>query len=171
MSESTETAILAGGCHWIMQQLLRHPSGVISARGGWTGGEGENPTEEKPQGHAEAVEVVFDPARLSYRELLEYFFQVHRADLGEDLVGSIYRSEIFYTSEEQRRVAEETIADVDASGHWLGKTVTEISEARRFWEDPPEDQDHLLRFPDYPEGSKPPFPRTGVEAGNRETVA
>ena len=121
---------------------------------------GENPTEEKPQGHAEAVEVVFDPERLSYRELLEYFFQVHRADLGEDLVGSIYRSEIFYTSEEQRRVAEETIADVDASGHWLGKTMTEISEAGRFWEDPPESQDHLLRFPDYPEGSKPPFPRT-----------
>jgi peptide-methionine (S)-S-oxide reductase len=171
MSENTETAILAGGCYWIMQQLLRHPSGVISTRGGWTGGEGENPTEEKPQGHAEAVEVVFDPERLSYRELLEYFFQVHRADLGEDLVGSIYRSEIFYTSDEQRRVAEEMIADVDAAGHWLGKTVTEVSEAGRFWEDPAEDQNYLQRFPDYPEGSKTPFPRTGVEAGNRETVA
>jgi peptide-methionine (S)-S-oxide reductase len=171
VSDNTEAAMLAGGCAWIMQQLLRHPDGVISTRVGWTGGEGENPTEENPQGHAEAVEVVFDPERLSYRDLLEYFFQVHRADLGEDLVGSIYRSEIFCTSEEQRRVAEETIADVDASGHWLGKTVTEISEAGRFWEDPPEDQDHLLHFPDYPEGGKPPFPRTGVEAGNRETVA
>jgi peptide-methionine (S)-S-oxide reductase len=168
VSDNAETAILAGGCSWIMQQLLRHPDGVISTRVGWTGGEGENPTEENPQGHAEAVEVVFDPDRLSYRDLLEYFFQVHRADLGEDLVGSIYRSEIFYTGEEQRRVAEETIADVDASGHWLGKTVTEISEAGRFWEDPAENQDFLQHFPDHPEGSKPPFPRTGVEAA-RET--
>ena len=141
MSDHTETAILAGGCSWIMQQLLRHPDGVISTRVGWTGGEGDNPTEENPQGHAEAVEVVFDPERLSYRDLLEYFFQVHRADL-------------------QRRVAEEAIADVDAAGHWLGKTVTEISEAGRFWEDPPEHQNYLQRFPDYPEGSKPPFPRT-----------
>lgn len=171
MSDNAETAILAGGCSWIMQQLLRHPDGVISTRVGWTGGEGENPTEENPQGHAEAVQVVFDPERLSYRNLLEYFFQVHRADLGEDLVGSIYRSAIFYTSEEQRRVAEETIADVDASGHWLGKTVTEISEAGRFWEDPAENQDYFQRFPDYPEGCKPPFPRTGVEAAKPETVA
>jgi len=171
MSDDTETAILAGGCSWIMQQLLRHPDGVISTRAGWAGGEGDKPTEENPQGHAEAVEVVFDPERLSYRDLLEYFFQVHRADLGEDLVGSIYRSEIFYTSEEQRWVAEETIADVDASGHWLNKTVTEISEAGRFWEDPAENQGYLQRFPDYPEGNKPPFPRTGVEAANREITA
>lgn len=168
MTERVETAMLAGGCAWIMQQLLRHPRGVISTRVGWTGGERDNPTEEDPQGHAEAVEVVFDPARLSYRELLDYFFQVHRPDLGKDLVGSIYRSEIFCTSEEQRRVAEEAIADVDASGHWLGKTVTEISEAGRFWEDPPEHQDYFLRFPDYPEGSKAPFPRTSVTAGTRE---
>jgi len=86
-------------------------------------------------------------------------------------VGSIYRSEIFYTSEEQRSVAEETIADVDASGHWLGKTVTEISEAGRFWEDPAENQDYFQRFPDYPAGSKPPFPRTGVDAADREPAA
>jgi peptide-methionine (S)-S-oxide reductase len=170
MSDKAETAILAGGCSWIMQQLLRHPDGVVSTRVGWTGGEGDNPTEEDPQGHAEAVEVVFDPERLSYRDLLEYFFQVHRPDLGEDLVGSIYRSEIFYASEEQRRVAEETIADVDASGHWLGKTVTEISEAGRFWEDPAENQDYFQRFPVYPEGSKPPFPRHGVKAAKPETV-
>jgi peptide-methionine (S)-S-oxide reductase len=150
-----------------MQQLLRHPEGVISTRVGWTGGEGDSPTEEDPQGHAEAVEVVFDPERLSYRDLLEYFFQVHRPDLGEDLVGSIYRSEIFCTSEEQRRVAEETIADVDASGHWLGKTVTEISEAGRFCEDPAKDQDYFQRYPAYPEGSKPPFPRTGVGTASR----
>ena len=171
MTGKTETAILAGGCSWIMQQLLRHPRGVVSTRVGWTGGEGDSPTEEDPQGHAEAVEVVFDPARLSYRELLEYFFQVHRADLGEDVVGSIYRSEIFCTSEEQRRVAEETIADVDASGHWPGGTVTKISDAAGFREDPAEDQDHFLRFPDYPEGSTPPFPRTSEQAARRETVA
>src|SRR6478735_4423636 len=140
MSNNAETAVLAGGCAWIMQQLLRHPSGVISTRVGWTGGEGDNPTEESPQGHAEAVEVVFDPERISYRDLLEYFFQVHRADLGEDLVGSLYRSEIFYTTDEQRRVAEETILDVDASGHWLGKTVTKVSEASRLLEGQAEDQ-------------------------------
>ncbi len=145
-----------------MQQLLRHPAGVISTRVGWAGGEGDSPTEENPQGHAEAVEVVFDPERLSYRELLEYFFQVHRPDLGEDLVGSIYRSAIFCTSTEQHRVAEETIADVDASGHWLGKTVTQISEAGPLLEDPTMHEDYFLHFPEYPEGSKPPFPRTGV---------
>src|SRR4029450_13697107 len=105
MSDNAETAVLAGGCAWVMQQLLRHPNGVISTRVGWTGGVGEDPTEESPGGPAEAVEVVFDPERLSYRDLLEYFFQVHRPDLGEDLVGSIYRSEIFYTTEEQRSVA------------------------------------------------------------------
>jgi peptide-methionine (S)-S-oxide reductase len=171
MSRTPETAVLAGGCAWIMQQLLRHPEGVISTRVGWTGGDGDNPTEDRPGGHAEAVEVVFDPERLSYRDLLEYFFQVHRPDLGEDLVGSIYRSEIFYTSEEQRQLAEQTIRDVDASGHWLGKTVTKVSEAGRFWADPAEDQDYFLRYPDYPDGSKPPFPRQNLRAADRETVA
>jgi peptide-methionine (S)-S-oxide reductase len=171
MSDNAETAVLAGGCAWIMQQLLRHPNGVISTRVGWTGGKGEDPTEESPGGHAEAVEVVFDPERISYRDLLEYFFQVHRADLDESLVGSIYRSEIFYTSEEQRQVAEETIGDVDASGHWPGKTVTKISEAGRFLEDPAEDQDYFLHYPRYPDGSTPPFPRHGVEAANRKTAA
>ena len=171
MSNNAETAVLAGGCAWIMQQLLRHPNGVISTRVGWTGGEGDNPTEESPGGHAEAVEVVFDPERISYRDLLEYFFQVHRADLGERLVGSIYRSEIFCTSEEQRKVAEGMVRDVDASGHWPGKTVTKISEAGPFLEDGAKDQDHFLRYPDYPDGSKPPFPRHDVEAAHRETVA
>jgi peptide-methionine (S)-S-oxide reductase len=171
MSENAETAILAGGCAFIMQQLLRHPDGVISTRQGWTGGEGDNPTEASPGGHAEAVEVIFDPKRLPFRDLLEYFFQVHRPDLGEDLVGSIYRSEIFYTSEEQRRVAEEMIRDVDASGHWLGKTVTKITEAGRFLEDPAKDQDYFLRYPDYPEGAKPPFPRRSEGTASRETAA
>jgi peptide-methionine (S)-S-oxide reductase len=164
MSDNTETAILAGGCSWIMQQLLRHPNGVISTRVGWIGGEGDNPTEESPGGHAEAVEVLFDPERISYRDLLEYFFQVHRPDLGEDLVGSIYRSEIFYTTEEQRSVAEETIRDVDASGHWPGKTVTKVSEAGPFLEEEAKQQDYFLRYPDYPHGSKLPFPRGSVEA-------
>jgi peptide-methionine (S)-S-oxide reductase len=171
MSDRTETAILAGGCAWIMQQLLRHPDGVISTRIGWTGGEGDNPSEESPQGHAEAVEVVFDPDRLSYREVLEYFFQVHRPDLAKEVVGSIYRSEIFCTTDEQRRVAEETIADVDASGHWPGRTVTEISEAGRFLEDPPEDQGYFLRYPAYPEGKRLPFPSAGVGAGSRGTAS
>jgi peptide-methionine (S)-S-oxide reductase len=155
MGDNAETAVLAGGCAWIMQQLLRQPEGVSSTRIGFMGGEGDNPTEENSSGHAEVVEVVFDPARLSYRGLLEVFFQTHRADLDEGVVGSLYRSEIFYTSPEQRRVAEETIGDVDASGHWPGKTVTEVSEAADFWEMPAEDQDYFLRFP---HGCKPPFP-------------
>jgi peptide-methionine (S)-S-oxide reductase len=156
MGDNTETAILAGGCAWIMQQLLRHPEGVIFTRTGFMGGENEDPTEENSGGHAEVVEVVFDPERLSYRGLLEVFFLVHRPDLDEGIVGSLYRSEIFYTNPEQRRVAEEMIHDVDASGHWLGRTVTRISEATVFWEMRPEDQDYLLRFP---HGCKPPFPR------------
>jgi peptide-methionine (S)-S-oxide reductase len=156
MSENTESAVLAGGCFWIMQQLLRNRDGVISTRVGWIDGENENPTLEKNVGHAEAVEVTFDPERLSYRELLEYFFMVHRADLREDVVGTGYRSEIFYVSEEQRAVAEETIRDVDASGHWPGKVVTRISKAGRFWAEPPESQDYLHRFP---VGCPAPFPR------------
>src|SRR5215467_15724725 len=112
MGGNTETAVLAGGCAWIMQHLLRQPEGDISTRTGFMGGENENPTEENSIGHAEVVEVIFDPVRLSYRGLLEVFFQVHRADLDEAIVGSQYRSEIFYTSPGQRRVAEETIRDV-----------------------------------------------------------
>jgi peptide-methionine (S)-S-oxide reductase len=167
VSDNAETAVLAGGCFWIMQQLLRDREGVISTRVGWTGDQNDNPTEENNSGHAEAVEVVFDRERISYRDLLEFFFQIHRPDLGEDLVGSGYRSEIFYTTDEQRRVAEETIPDVDASGHWPGKVVTEISEAGPFWEAEAEDQDYFRRYPD---GSAPPFPRPGVEAANRETA-
>jgi peptide-methionine (S)-S-oxide reductase len=159
MPETPETAVLAGGCAWIMQQLLRSPAGVISSRVGFTGGRQDHPTEDAPYGHAEAVEVVFDPERLSYRALLEVFFQVHRADLDEGVVGSLYRSEIFCTSTEQRSVAEEMIRDVDASGHWPGRTVTKISEAGVFWEMDPEDQDYFERYPD---GCQPPFPRQSV---------
>ena len=160
MGDNTETAILAGGCAWIMQQLLRHPEGVISTRTGFMGGDSENPTEENAGGHAEVVEVVFDPERLSFRGLLDVFFQVHRPDLDESIVGSLYRSEIFSTSPEQRREAEEMVRDVDASRHWLGKTVTRISEASTFWAMGPEDQDYLLRFP---HGCRPPFPRQDEE--------
>jgi peptide-methionine (S)-S-oxide reductase len=170
-SGNAETAVLAGGCAWVMQQLLRHPNGVISTCVGWTGGVGENPTEGSPGGHAEAVEVVFDSERLSYRDLLEYFFQVHRPDLGEDLVGSIYRSEIFFTSEEQRSVAEQTIRDVDASGHWPGKTVTKVSEAGPFLEEEAKHQDYFQGYPDYPDGSTLPFPRHTVGAADSATAA
>ena len=155
MGDNAETAVLAGGCAWIMQQLLRHPDGVISTRTGFMGGENENPTEENNSGHAEAVEVVFDPERLSYRDLLEYFFQVHRPDLGEDVVGSGYRSEIFCASPAQRAVAAETIADVDSSGHWPGPAVTRVSDAGWFWEAAAEDQGWFQRYPDAPS----PFPR------------
>ena len=164
MSDNAETVVLAGGCFWIVQQLLRNRDGVLSTRVGWTGGQNDNPTVENNSGHAEAVEVVFDPERVSYRDLLEYFFQVHRADLGEDLVGSDYRSEIFCTTDEQRRVAEETIADVDASGHWPGEVVTRVSEAGPFWEAEAGDQDYFQRYPD---GCPTPFPRTGLQAADR----
>ena len=167
MSDNTETAILAGGCFWPAQELLRHRDGVISTRVGYTGGENDNPTGVNHPGHAEAVEIVFDPERISYRDLLEVFVQIHRADLGPQHVGSAYRSEIFSTSDEQRRVAEDTIADADAAGFWPGKVVTEISEARRFWEAETEDQDYLHRYP----ASNTYFPRPGPEAANRETAA
>lgn len=161
MRGDAETAILAGGCAWVMQQLLRHPEGVIATRTGFMGGENDNPTEEDNVGHAEVVEVVFDPARLDYRGLLEVFFQVHRPDLDEGIVGSQYRSEVFCTSPQQGRVVEDMIRDVDASGHWPGGTVTRISDAVTFWEMGPEDQDYLLRFP---RDCKPPFPRQDVDS-------
>ncbi len=148
MSENTETAILAAGCFWPAQELLRHRDGVISTRAGYTGGENDNPTAGNHPGHAEAVEVVFDPGRTSYRDILEFFFQMHRPDLGEELVGSDYRSEICYTSDEQRQVASDTKADADASGIWPGKVVTKISEAGPFWAAEAEDQDYLRYYPD-----------------------
>ena len=146
MSENTETAILAGGCFWPAQELLRHRDGVISTRVGYTGGENDNPTADNHPGHAKAVEVIFDPGRTSYRNILEFFLQIHRPDLGEELVGSGYRSEIFYTSDEQRQVAEDTIAD--ASGFWRSKVATKISAAGPFWAAEAEDQDYLQRYAD-----------------------
>ena len=167
MSNSTETAILAGGCFWPAQELLRHREGVVSTRVGYTGGENDNPTGENHPGHAEAVEIVFDPEWISYRELLEFFCQIHRPDLGERLVGSSYRSEIFYTTDEQRQVAADTIADLGAAGIWPSKVVTEVSEACLFWEAEAEDQDYLHLYPD----GYTFFPRPGLEAPNHETVA
>jgi peptide-methionine (S)-S-oxide reductase len=171
MTGNTETAILAGGCYWGVQELFRRREGVISSRVGFTGGENEDPTEENNEGHAEATEIVFDPERTSYRDILEFFFQVHdptTKDRQMDDVGQEYRSEIFYTSEDQRRVAEETIADVDASGLWPGKVVTTVSEAGRFWEGPPEDQHYLEHNPD---GETCHFPRPGWKLPHRETAA
>src|SRR5262249_39457548 len=166
MTDKAETAVLAGGCYWIMQQLLRHPDGVISTRVGWTGGEGDNPTEENPQGHAEAVEVVFDSERLSYRDLLEGFFSGHPADPGGEFGGANTPPETFFSTRDQRQIAEATIPDVDASGHWPGKVVTKISEAGPFWEAVPEDQNALQRYPD-----ACPFPRAEAKAASREAAA
>jgi peptide-methionine (S)-S-oxide reductase len=148
MSENAETAILAGGCFWPAQQLLRHRAGVISTRVGYAGGENDHPTAGHHPGHAEAVEVTFDPDRTSYRDILEFFFQIHRPDLGEAVVGSDYRSEIFCTSDGQRQVAQDTITAADASGLWPGKVVTKISKAGTFWEAGAEDQDYLQHYPD-----------------------
>jgi peptide-methionine (S)-S-oxide reductase len=167
VTDNTETAILAGGCFWVLQELLRHREGVISTRVGYTGGENNNPTDENHPGHAEAVEVVFDPERISYRELLEFFLHGHRHDLGEGVVGSDYRSEIFFTSDEQRQIAEETIPVVDAARLFPGKLVTKVSEARPFWEAEAEDQYYLQRYPD----GHTFFPRPGVEAAKREATA
>ncbi|HEY0532080.1 MAG TPA: peptide-methionine (S)-S-oxide reductase MsrA [Actinoplanes sp.] len=150
MSNTTETAVLAGGCFWGMQDLIRRQPGVLSTRVGYTGGETPNATYRNHGTHAEAVEIVFDPTATSYRDLLEFFFQVHDPSTknrqGND-IGLSYRSAIYYTDEEQRRVAEDTIADVDASGLWPGKVVTEVEPAGDFWEAEPEHQDYLLRYP------------------------
>ena len=146
----TETAILAGGCFWGMQELIRQLPGVVSTRVGYSGGDVPNATYRHHGSHAEAIEVVFDPARLAYRDLLEFFFQIHDPTTpnrqGNDL-GPSYRSAIYYGSEEQRVQALRTIADVDASGLWPGRVVTEVEPAGPFWEAEPEHQDYLQRIP------------------------
>ena len=150
MTDMTEKAILAGGCFWGMQDLIRKRPGVVSTRVGYTGGDVPNATYLNHGTHAEAIEINFDPGKLSYRDLLEFFFQVHdpttKNRQGND-IGTSYRSAIFYTDDEQKRVAEDTIADVDASGLWPGKVVTEVTPAGPFWEAEPEHQDYLERFP------------------------
>ena len=147
---TTETAILAGGCFWGAQQLLRRRPGVISTRVGYSGGDTPNATYFNHGDHAEAVEIVFDPSLISYRDLLEFFFQIHDPSTknrqGND-IGTSYRSAIFYTSDEQKRIAEDTIADIDASGIWPGKATTEVVPVGDFWEAEPEHQDYLERIP------------------------
>lgn len=150
MSTSTERAILAGGCFWGMQSLLRRLRGVISTRVGYSGGDVPNATYRNHDGHAEAIEIIFDPDQVTYRTLLEFFFQIHDPTTvnrqGNDR-GTSYRSAIFYNSDEQKRIANDTIADVDASGIWPGKVVTEVAPAGAFWEAEPEHQDYLENYP------------------------
>jgi peptide-methionine (S)-S-oxide reductase len=150
MTASTERAVLAGGCFWGMQALLRRYPGVISTRVGYTGDDVPNATYRNHGDHAEAIEISFDPQVISYRQLLEFFFQIHDPSTvdsqGYDK-GPSYRSAIFYTSDEQKRIAEETIADVDASGLWPGLVVTELAPAGPFWDAEPEHQDYLERIP------------------------
>jgi peptide-methionine (S)-S-oxide reductase len=151
MTETTEKAILAGGCFWGMQDLVRRRPGVISTRVGYTGGDVANATYRHHGSHAEAIEITFDPGRVSYRDLLEFFFQIHdpttKNRQGND-IGASYRSAIFYANDTQKVIAEDVIADVNASGLWPGKVVTEVSPAGPFWEAEPEHQDYLERYPD-----------------------
>ncbi len=145
-----ERAVLAGGCFWGMQDLIRKKPGVISTRVGYTGGDVPNATYRNHGTHAEAIEILFDPAVISYRDLLEFFFQIHDPSTknrqGNDR-GASYRSAIYYTSEAQKKTALDTIADVDASGLWPGKVVTEVEPVGPFWEAEPEHQDYLERIP------------------------
>ncbi len=147
---SEQRAVLAGGCFWGVQDLVRRQPGVIATRVGYTGGEVANATYRNHGNHAEAIEIIFDPEKTSYRTLLEFFFQIHDPTTpnrqGNDR-GASYRSAIFTTSDEQRQVALDTIADVDASGLWPGRVVTEVVPARAFWEAEPEHQDYLERIP------------------------
>ena len=150
MSTEHDTAILAGGCFWGMQDLLRKRPGIVSTRVGYAGGDVENATYRHHGNHAESIEIIFDPAITSYREILEFFFQIHdptTLDRQGGDHGSSYRSAIFYLDDEQRRVAEDTIADVEASGLWPGKVVTEVEAAGPFWKAEEDHQDYLQKFP------------------------
>ncbi|MEV4149918.1 peptide-methionine (S)-S-oxide reductase MsrA [Amycolatopsis sp. NPDC049691] len=171
MTTSTERAVLAGGCFWGMQELFRRQPGVISTRVGYSGGDVPNATYRNHGTHAEAIEVIYDPAQTTFRDLLEFFFQVHdpttKNRQGND-IGLSYRSAIFFENDEQKRVAEDTIADVDASGLWPGKVVTEVSPVGDFWEAEPEHQDYLQRIPN---GYTCHFVRPGWKLPKRETTA
>ncbi|MEO8080359.1 MAG: peptide-methionine (S)-S-oxide reductase MsrA [Caldimonas sp.] len=166
-----ERAVLAGGCFWGMQDLVRKMDGVVSTRVGYSGGDVADATYRNHGSHAEALEVVFDPTRFSFRRLLEFFFQIHdpttRNRQGNDM-GASYRSAIFFTSDEQKRVAEDTIADVEASGLWPGRVVTEVSPAGPFWEAEPEHQDYLLKRPN---GYTCHFARPGWKLPARDRAA
>jgi peptide-methionine (S)-S-oxide reductase len=161
MRERTEKTILAGGCFWGLQDLIRKRPGVLSTRVGYTGGDVANATYRHHGTHAEAIEITFDPNVTSYRDVLEFFFQIHDPTTlnrqGNDM-GASYRSAIFYLDDEQRREAEDTVADVEASGLWPGKVVTAVEPAGPFWEAEAEHQDYLERYPD---GYTCHFPRPG----------
>ncbi|MEV4055292.1 peptide-methionine (S)-S-oxide reductase MsrA [Amycolatopsis sp. NPDC049688] len=171
MTTSTERAVLAGGCFWGMQELFRRQPGVISTRVGYSGGDVPNATYRNHGTHAEAIEVIYDPSRTTFRDLLEFFFQVHdpttKNRQGND-IGLSYRSAIFFENDEQKRVAEDTIADVDASGLWPGKVVTEVAPVGDFWEAEPEHQDYLQRIPN---GYTCHFVRPGWKLPKREKTA
>ncbi|MBA2546146.1 MAG: peptide-methionine (S)-S-oxide reductase MsrA [Solirubrobacterales bacterium] len=171
MSDNTETANLAGGCFWGVEDLIRKQPGVISTRVGYSGGDVPNATYRNHGTHAEAVEIVFDPEETTFRGILEFFFQIHDPTTmnrqGNDR-GESYRSAIFYMSDEQKQVAEDTIADVEASGIWPGKVVTEVIEAGPFWEAEPEHQDYLQRIPN---GYTCHFVRPDWKLPKRETAA
>ena len=168
---ANERAVLAGGCFWGMQDLIRKKPGVKGTRVGYTGGKVANATYRNHDGHAEAIEIVFDPAVISFRTLLEFFFQIHdpttKDRQGNDR-GSSYRSAIFTTSDEQARIAKDTIADVEASGLWPGRVVTEVVPVGDFWEAEPEHQDYLARIPN---GYTCHFVRPGWKLPHRETAS
>ena len=168
---STERAVLAGGCFWGVQDLVRKLPGVLSTRVGYSGGDVPNATYRNHGTHAEAIEIIFDPATISFRQLLEFFFQIHdptTANRQGNDIGTSYRSAIFYTSPEQKAVAEDTIADVDASGLWPGKVVTEVAPVGDFWEAEPEHQDYLERIPN---GYTCHFVRPGWKLPHRADAA
>lgn len=167
---TTERAVLAGGCFWGMQDLIRKLPGVVATRVGYIGGSVNNATYRNHEGHAEAIEINFDPAKTSFRDLLEFFFQIHDPSTlnrqGND-VGTSYRSAIFYASDDQKKVAVDTIADVDASGIWPGKVVTEVEPIGEFWEAEPEHQDYLERIPN---GYTCHFPRPNWKLPKRASI-
>ncbi len=167
---TTERAVLAGGCFWGMEELFRHQPGVISTRCGYAGGEVPNATYYNHGNHAEAIEVIYDPSQTDYRALLEFFFQIHDPSTknrqGNDM-GPSYRSAIYYEDEAQRGIAEALIAEIDASGIWPGKVVTEVEPVSDFWEAEPEHQDYLQRFPN---GYTCHFPRAGWKLPPREAA-
>jgi peptide-methionine (S)-S-oxide reductase len=167
MTGNLEKAVLAGGCFWGVQDLIRKRPGVISTRVGYTGGDVPNATYRHHGTHAESLEITFDPEQISYRDLLEFFFQIHDPTTlnqqGNDR-GLSYRSAIYYTTEAQKQTALDTIADVNASGLWPGRVVTEVEPAGPFWEAEPEHQDYLEK---YPQGYTCHFVRPGWKLPRR----
>ncbi|ABF65536.1 peptide methionine sulfoxide reductase [Ruegeria sp. TM1040] len=168
---TTERAVLAGGCFWGMQELIRHRKGVLSTRVGYTGGDVPNATYKNHGTHAEGIEITFDPEQTSYREMLEFFFQIHDPTTvnrqGND-IGMSYRSAIYYVDARQKQIAEDTIADVEASGIWPGKVVTEVEPVGDFWEAEAEHQDYLQRLPN---GYTCHFPRPDWVLPKRDQAA